>query len=89
MARRSDLKPIEGAVNRVLRERAPVGQVPYERLARAEEVARERFPEANKVHALWTPASVASDVVVEIWTGEGKRSRASTFVPSANDLVGA
>lgn len=81
-----DLQPITNAVNRVLRDSAPHGACPYDRLARAEEVARERFPEANRVHALWTPASAASDVMVEVWTGEPKRERASTWIPSALEL---
>jgi hypothetical protein len=63
---------------------------PYERLRRAEEVARERFPAANRVHALWTPQSQASDVVVEVWTGDTPRDeRASTWIPTAADLVTA
>jgi hypothetical protein len=83
-----DLQPITDAVNRVLRERAPVGQIPYDRLARAEEVARERFPEATRVKALWTPASANSDVIVEVWTGDDRRTeRASTYIPSALELV--
>lgn len=59
---------------------------PYERLARAETVARERFPQASGVKALWTPASEASDVMVEVWTGERGHARASTWIPSALDL---
>lgn len=82
-----DLQPITDAVNRVLRERAPVGQVPYERLARAEEVARERFPEANEVKALWTPASAHGDVVVEVWTGEGRDARAASWVPNMAETL--
>jgi hypothetical protein len=60
---------------------------PYERLRRAEAVARERYPDANRVHALWTPQSPVSDVMVEVWTGEPRRESARTFVPTAAELV--
>jgi hypothetical protein len=84
------LQPITDAVNRVLRDVAPRGTVPYDKLKRAEAVARERFPEANRVHALWTPASSAGEVVVEVWTGDTAREeRATTFIPSALELVPA
>jgi hypothetical protein len=43
-------------------------KVPYVRLANAEVRARERFPEAINVRAMWTPANTDSDVHVEVWT---------------------
>lgn len=83
-----DLQPITDAVNRVLREVAPAGQCPYPKLERAEAVARERFPDATRVKALWTPASAAGEVCVEVWTGADRRTeRASTYIPSALELV--
>lgn len=44
-------------------------QVPYALLGRAERDAHERFPDATRVHALWTPAS-ACEVHVEVWRGD-------------------
>jgi hypothetical protein len=44
-------------------------RVPYALLARAEGDARERFPDATRVRALWTPAS-ACEVHVEVWRGD-------------------
>lgn len=41
-------------------------RVPYALLARAEQDMRERFPDAVRVKALWTPAS-AYEVCVEVW----------------------
>lgn len=43
-----------------------MNQVPYTLLARAEQDAREQFPNAFRVKALWTPGS-ACEVNVEIW----------------------
>ena len=55
---------------------------PYQRLKRAEAVARERFPQASDVRALWTPAN-EDDVTVEVWTGSGKSASARVLPLSA------
>ena len=47
---------------------------PYAELARAEQDARELYPNATRVHALWTPAS-AHEVHVEIWHGRAAQVR--------------
>lgn len=40
--------------------------VPYKRLRAAEQLARAQYPEALKIQAMWTPASRAGDICVEI-----------------------
>ena len=42
--------------------------VDYVKLATAECEAREEYPNAAAVVALWTPANSDTDVCVEIWT---------------------
>jgi hypothetical protein len=46
---------------------------PYERLQACVERARTDFPHATALVALWTPASDASDVCVEVWTDDRAR----------------
>jgi hypothetical protein len=47
---------------------------PYARLRNAERQASEKFPEATRVNALWTPSN-DHEIVVEVWMG----SRASVL----------
>jgi hypothetical protein len=42
-------------------------RVDYDQLERALVAARARFPDAQHVKALWTPAATTSNVVCEIW----------------------
>lgn len=43
------------------------GHPPYERMASAEQLAREAHPDALNVRAMWTPEG-EHDVHVEVWT---------------------
>lgn len=43
------------------------GHPPYERMASAEQLARETHPDALNVRAMWTPEG-EHDVHVEVWT---------------------
>lgn len=45
---------------------------PYARIERAEQDAREQFPEASRVKGLWTPAS-RTEISVEVWHGTSAR----------------
>lgn len=68
--------------------RLPEGRdtnVPYERLASAEQDVRERLRDRGEdfhaVRAIWTPANADSDVLVEVWRGHGRELRADVVRP--------
>jgi hypothetical protein len=60
---------------------------PYDRLQAAESAARACHADASNVKALWTPNGSMSDIVVEVWRGEGRDAHATTHVPTAGEVA--
>lgn len=46
-------------------------RVPYERMTAEIRKARERFPDAARIEAFWTPAN-GHDITLEVWGSDGR-----------------
>jgi hypothetical protein len=81
------MQHVSRGLNSLLRDLAG-DRVPYERLEAAQRNARECFPDAKRIVAVWTPAN-ESEIAVEVWYDvhePGRRVRQRADVYPANAL---